>query len=188
MKKARDGNGDREATVSRRQFIQGVIATSATAGLVGLPTGAGAAAVGPPQVLTPEQRRMLTRVVDHLIPAEGAMPGAGDLEVVDYIDRALAVAPHLRRHILNVLRALPDPNKLDRLSESDLDRLLREIEREQNESFDILVQATYSGYYSHPRVNAALGWTDFEQLPHDWQPFDVRLLDGVRKRGPLYNV
>jgi len=185
MKKGSDNETDRHGTVSRRRFIQGVIATSATAGIVGLPTVTGATAA-PTRVLTTAQGRALTRVVNQLIPAEGAMPGAGTLGVVEYIDKALAVAPHLRRHILTVLTALPDSATLEQLSAADLDRQLRHIEQEQNESFDILLQATYSGYYTHPRVVAALGWTDFEQLPDHWEPFDVRLLDNVRNRGSIY--
>jgi hypothetical protein len=188
MEKAHDDESGHDGTISRRRFIHGVIATSATAGLAGLAAGTASAstAATPTSVLNPEQGRVLTRILNQLIPAEGVMPGAGELGVVAYIDKALAAAPHLRRHILGVLGALPDSDVFDQLSEVELERLLRRIEQEQSESFDILVQAAYGGYYSHPQVNAALGWVDIEQPPADWEPFDVALLDPVRKRGPVY--
>ena len=183
-----DGDDDHEGTLSRRQFIQGVIAASAAASAAGLSTGvmSASSAVLPTTVLTMEQGRALTRIVNHLIPAEGVMPGAGGLGIAAYIDTALAAAPHLRRHFLDLLTALPDADAVSQLSEAELDSLLRRVEHEQSESFDILLQATYSGYYSHPQVQTALEWVDFERLPPRWEPFDSALLDQVRKRGAVY--
>ena len=55
------------------------------------------------------------------------------------------------------------------------------MEGAQPEAFDILVQATYTGYYSHPQVTAALG-VDAAALEHQFDRFDDTLLDELDRR------
>ena len=151
-----------QGAVSRRAFMQGVITASAAAGTVGLPTSAAAVSPTTPgttltKILTEDQSRALPTVLNLLIPAEGALPGAGALGVAAFIEKALAAGPHLRRHIVGVMSALPDSVTLGTLTAEQVEGLLRRIEQAMPESFDILLQATYTGYYSHPQVVAALG-------------------------------
>ena len=174
----KDGTAD-QGTVSRRAFIQGVIATSAAAGIGAFSTAAAGTA---PKVLTKEQSRVLELVLNHLIPANGVMPAAGDLGIAGFIDRVMDEAPHLRRPIIRLLAALPDQHVITRLSADQVDGLLHRLEQEQNEAFDILLQATYTGYYSHPQVLATIGWIDPVESTHELVRFDEALLDVVRKR------
>jgi hypothetical protein len=111
------------------------------------------------------------------------MPGAGDLGVGRFIDNVLVDAPHLRHAILDVLQALQTTGAAGALSGLHMDERLSAIEREHRESFDVLVQATYTGYYSHPQVLEAIGWIESGE-PSGW--FDSARLDQVRARGPVF--
>jgi hypothetical protein len=183
-----DASSESHGRVSRRMFIQGVIAASGAARVGALANSAvlGKHAAAPLNVLTSEQSGTLTAVLNRLIPSNAGMPAAGDLGVGQFIESALAEAPHLRTPTLRLLAELPSPERLRQQSPADLDAELQRLEREHGESFDILLQATYTGYYSHPTVLDALGWTDPEEPPAARAFFDAALLEDVRKRGPMY--
>jgi hypothetical protein len=108
-------------------------------------------------VLTTDQAELLTIVLNRLIPGEGPMPAAGALGIAAFIDGALAAAPHLREQITSVLTALPSVEELRAMSPEVIDDRLRQVERAQPHGFDLLLQATYTGYYRHPSVLEALG-------------------------------
>lgn len=174
----------RRRTISRRRFIRGVMVTSAAAGVVTLSGDAAAIAQSArATALTGSQSGMLVRVLNRLIPTDGAMPAAGESGIAAFIEKAVAAAPHLRRYIITVLTALPDADILNLLSDTELDELLRRIEAEHRDAFEFLIQATYAGYYGHPEVQAALEWVDFEAPQVPFATFDLALLDNVRERG-----
>ena len=121
-------------------------------------------------------------LLNRLMPAEGVMPAAGDVRLAAFVERAVAVAPHLRRHVVAVLGALPDDEALAAVPDAKMDEILRRIEAEHRTAFAFLVQAAYAGYYEHPQVQAALGWADFEAPPAPQAAFDLALLEPVRQR------
>ena len=172
------------ATISRREFIQGAVVASAavTVGALPVSTTAQGSAASVTTVLTADQSAVLTLVLDRLVPGDSAMPPAGQLGIAEFIDRALAAAPHLRRHVVGLLSKLPDEESVRQLSGPELDDYLHRLEQSDAESFDILVQATYTGYYGHPKVLTVLGWNDPSEPGHELAPFDVALLEDVRKR------
>lgn len=175
---------DLESPMSRRQFIQGVVALSGTAAIVGLPP-ASVRVTETPLIagLTREHSCVLALVLNHIIPPSGVMPGAGDLGIASFISDALKAAPHLRAHIVGLLAALPDEKSFKQLSHAEADSTLERLERIQGDSFDILVQAAYTGYYSHERVQAALVWVDPVDAKFAAVPFDASCLSSVRQRG-----
>ena len=194
------GRRQPDAPISRRTFIEGVVAASTAAGAVaatarsaagGAPAstadaGDGARVAGDAAalaVLTPEQVRVLAAVLNRLIPAGEAMPAAGDAGVAGYIDRVLRDAPRLRRPVIDLLDELHGGGFI-RLSAAEQDKRLRRLASDRAESFEILLHAAYTGYYSDPRVLAAAGWAPAGSPPPE--PFDHTLLDAVRKRGPIY--
>jgi hypothetical protein len=184
----------RQWTISRRRFLEGVIVASGATG-VGLaaiagraPSGTAAASNGSSigfRVFTQEQGDLLTVLLNRIVPADGNMPAAGDIGVGRYIDGVLADAPHLRRPILDVITEVQAAAAAAPLSGDQLDHVLGAIEQRQKTSFDVLLQATYTGYYSHPQVLNAIGWT--ESGAHA-EAFDVALLDSVKERGPIYKT
>ena len=108
--------------------------------------------------LTLRQRRLLTPVLNRLIPADGPMPSAGDVDVGAFIDEALVEAPYLKRHVANCLAQLEAHGKTaDELGDAEVDRLLRRLERHHKKSFDLLLEIAYVGYYSQPRVLQVIG-------------------------------
>jgi hypothetical protein len=186
-----------DGSVSRRTFLQSAIVASAAAGAVVLPAGAAQAAAAPPaaaaagsaaafKVLSEEQGQVLAAVLNRLVPADGEMPAAGDIGIVSFIDGAMADASHLRQPILDVLGAVTvaGPGVLD--CDEDMDRLLKRVEQEHKESFTTLLQATYTGSYSHPDVLHAIGWVPPGYEADISESFDEALLAEVRQRGALY--
>src|SRR5438128_981274 len=95
-----DSGQEPPSGISRRAFIQGVIAASAATGVVALAEPGAAVPQSAGAVLTAEQASRLTLVLDRLIPADGPMPAAGALGIGGFIDKALVAAPNLRPQIL----------------------------------------------------------------------------------------
>ena len=167
--------------VSRRTFIQGVLVASAATSVGALGPSSMPSAESATTVLTLDQTNALTLVLNRLIPAEGVMPAAGTLGIAGFIDKAIAAAEHLRRPILGVLAALPAGDDLATMNAEALDARLSSIEQADPQAFDLLLQATYTGYYRHPRVLEALGGVESDaegELQLDrFQPALVKQLE-----------
>ena len=141
--------------------------------------------------LSEDEQRVLASVLDELVPPsdDGKMPGACQLGLVGYIDAALQKTPELRAMIVQGLADL-DASARGRgapsfaaLSRDDKLRLLNEW------GFVLpLTLHTYTGYYQHPRVIAALGLEPRPPHPEGYkmEPNDPTLLDAVRRRPKLY--
>ena len=182
-----------EGAISRRRFIQGAVAVSAAAGAAAVPAKAGGGPSPEPaldtsdyEVLTPEQGRVLTAVLNRIVPATEVTPGAGDVGVARFIDGVLVDAPHLRPCIVSLLQEADAGERFASLREAEQDARLRGISRREKASFDTLLRAAYTGYYSEPRVLAAIGRGPRSDPRGPTASFDTGLLDAVRKRGPIY--
>ena len=158
------------------------------------------------RVLTDLQRELLTRVLDRIVPSGDGLPGAGELGVAEFVEGAAGSAPRQNRHSresgnLSPTRLLVDGLKLievtsgrsgseayGELDDDARDEVLRDVESTSPEFFDELVRLTYVGYYSQPRVAAALGLEARPPQPlgFDMQQGDLSLVDNVTKRGPIY--
>jgi hypothetical protein len=176
-------------TMTRRIFLQDmIIASVATAGLTSgsLELAAQAApAAGSPafNVITHAEGECLAAVLDRLIPAEGAMPGAGELGIAHYVDNLLLDAPDLRAPIVAILSAVRSAGAKLRGGIGVLDNVLERLSHQDKPSFDVLVQACYAGYYSHPQVLQALGAPTANTQGVPQTSFDVAILEPVLKRG-----
>lgn len=194
-----------EGAISRRRFIQGAVAVSAVAGAAAVPAKAGggpspeaaldtrdSASAGEEtshyEVLTPEQGRVLAAVLNRIVPATDVTPGAGDVGIARFIDGVLVDAPHLRTSIVSLLQEADAGERFASLRETEQDARLRGISRREKASFDTLLRAAYTGYYSEPRVLAAIGRGPRSDPRGPTATFDTGLLDAVRKRGPIYRV
>ena len=195
-----------ESAISRRKFIHGVAASAATGACalaIAREAGRSSSTLGAPaadgaatqrtgadhfKVLTRGDGLLLAVVLNRLIPPSDGVPGAGDLGVATFIDDVLGDAPHLRPNLIGFLSELRIRGAFTQLSEVEADELLHRMARDQKESFDILLQATYIGYYSNPHVLGALGWVRPDRMVDQPEPFpfDPRLLENVRKRGSIY--
>lgn len=193
---------DPASEVSRRQFLQSVIvasgATGAVAALPGaaaasIPTAAAvaagdlaAAAAGAFLIFTDDEAALFSRMANRLIPAQGVMPGAGDIGLATFVDGVLADASHLRQPILDVLHLVRSADEAEAATDDDLDAVLARIERTHPAAFTQMLEAVYTGYYSHQDVLLAIGWEHPGDVADTSETLDARLLDDVVSRGPIY--
>jgi hypothetical protein len=147
-------------------------------------------------VLTDEQRALLVAALNRIIPAEGELPGAGDLGAASVIERRLAPAPVVRRTLLAGLAQIEIAawQRAERpfvgISAQTQDEVLRAVEQSSPLFFDLLVSHTYQAYYVNPRVLTLLGLEARPPQPlgHTLPPFDPARLARVRQRGRLYRT
>jgi hypothetical protein len=157
-------------------------------------------------ILTDAQRELLTQVLDRIVPADGGLPGPGELGVAEFVESAAGSKQGQDRHSRgggnpSATRLLVDGLKhievaagqrgsgvFAQLDGDARDEVLRAVESDSPEFFDELVRLTYVGYYSQPRIAAALGLEARPPQPlgFDMQQTDLSLLDNVRQRGPVY--
>jgi hypothetical protein len=142
-----------------------------------------------PTVLSSAQRTLLRSALDVIIPAKGALPAAGDVDVATSIEHTLAASPALRRLFLDGLTQLaiasPDFVSLDHQTQT---KALQALECKQPAFFTALVEHTYRGYYVLPRVQRALGLPGRPPQPlgYELPDFDPALLDKQRQRAPFW--
>ena len=146
------------------------------------------------QIFSESQRELLSAVLDRIIPSHGDRPGAGDLGVAGFVERAAAGAPgptRLFNEGLNAIEvaaskgnsggflAMPDQVK---------DDILREIESTNPVFFDQLVQQTYDGYYTDTRIFDVIGYNAPKAPVVGARPklLDESLLEEQRQRAPFW--
>jgi hypothetical protein len=147
-----------------------------------------------PSVFSEEQRSLLAAVLDSIVPPHDSLPGAGGLGVDASIDRTLAQTPKLRRLILDGLAQIVVA--AERTAGADFlaldagarEGVLRGVEAAEPAFFAALVEHTYRGYYTHPKVHAAIGYPDRPPQPLGYQlaPFREELLQVQVDRAPFW--
>ena len=158
------------------------------------------------RVLTDAQRDLLTQVLDRIVPADGGLPGAGEIGVAEFVEGASgSVSGQDRRpreggnpsatrllvdglKLIELIAAQRGAGAFADLDGGTKDEVLRAVESESPAFFGELVRLTYVGYYSRPRIAAALGLEARPPQPlgFELEQADLSPLDNVRKRGPVY--
>ena len=143
--------------------------------------------------LSAEQRELLDSALDRLIPAEGAMPGAGQVGAADYIDRVVGQSARMARLVGVGLRSIELAASKRGVSFVELsgeaqDEVLSDIEANDSVFFETLLGQAYNGYYSNPEVVAALGLEARPPQPrgHEVEFGDFETLNSVVARGMAY--
>jgi hypothetical protein len=150
-----------------------------------------------PRVLDGEQTALLVAVLNRIVPATPEMPGAGDLGVAETIDRTLAANPLLRRLFNDGLVRIEVESARHTgdagagfvaLDGERQDAALRAVERAVPAFFAALVEHTYRGYYTHPRVYRAIDYAHRPPQPLGYHlpMFDPALLETQRQRAPFW--
>ena len=140
------------------------------------------------------QRKLAAQILNRLVPIRDSLPGAGDVGVVDYLDRAGGASLPLRRVLTDVLAAVEAISQTDYAASFDslsTDRktgVLQQIESSNGPGFTELLRRTYAGYYSEPTVLDALKIDARPPQPRGYSlaPFDTAILERVRKRDQVY--
>jgi len=144
--------------------------------------------------LDDRQRQLLTGVLNHLVPARDQLAGAGDIGVVDSIERTLATAVALRRlffdGLLHIeLTAVASTNSsFNDLDAAGQEGVLVAVERTQPAFFAALVNHTYRGYYGLRAVHDRIGFESRPPQPlgHQLPMFDPAVLEVQRRREPFW--
>lgn len=143
------------------------------------------------QSFSADERRVLALVLDEIVPpsGDGKLPGAGQADVIDYVDRVLGRMTDLRSMVTQGLVELDEAAR-GRHGQAFTD--LGGAERaallsEQGFVFPLTLHA-YAGYYQTPRVVEALGLE--ARAPHpggySMASDDMSLLDVVKQRPKMF--
>ena len=141
-----------------------------------------------------EQFRLVSDILDQIIPRQGEIPGAGELDIATYLDRVVGDSPRLRslfsRGLVAVELAADGQFRkgFKDLTDEEKRAVLKEVEAAEREFFDILVWQTYNGYYTHRKVKLRLGGDVRPPQPQGYllEKGDLSGLEKVRRRGPIY--
>ena len=148
-----------------------------------------------PRVLDDPQLALLAAALNRIVPPEGAHPGAGDLGVAATIHRTIAASPALLRLFCEGIAAidieaagLGGGAAFVDLSGGEQDRALRAVEEAHPGFFGALVDHTYRGYYTHPRVYRAIGYDHRPPQPlgYELPLFNPAMLAKQRGRKPFW--
>ena len=142
---------------------------------------------------TDSQIELVTDVLNRIIPPSGKMPGAGEI-AVDYLDQAVGGSPGLKRIFGRGLLGLEVNARRDYsrdfhdLSGEQQDAVLRLVEADEAEFFDLLVRQTYNGYYTESRIVKLLGLENRPPQPLGYQVEQghIALIENVKNRGTFY--
>ena len=146
-----------------------------------------------PRFLSQSQRTLITAVLDCLIPPQGEMPGAGEVGTADYLDGLVSDSAQLTRLFSDGLQDIDIAASrlgagFEELSGDQQDEVLRGVEADSPEFFDLLVRHTYNGYYSNPKVVELLGLDPRPPQPRGnrVERGDLSSLQLVVERGQAY--
>lgn len=142
-------------------------------------------------ILSADQRALLSAALNCIIPAQGEMPAAGDLDIGGFVESVAAGSAESRRRLLEGLlqiqlvaaeqggdfQALPADAQMD---------ALRAVESSASEFFQYLVTQTYRGYYTNETVTSLLSYRAPNRQDYDPLPFHDSLLEPVRQRGQIW--
>ena len=145
------------------------------------------------------ERRLLNGLLDEIVPAsaDGRVPAAGTLGVVDFLAGKAADDPALAASLCTILTraaALVDSHgaSFDVLDAPERIAVVEALERAEPDAFKALLQSTYMGYYSRPDVRPHFGLSDRPTQPDGYElpdddPDELdEMLAPVRARGRCY--
>ena len=142
---------------------------------------------------------MLNGLLDEIVPAsaDGRVPAAGALGVVDFLARKASDDPTLAallRAVLTRAAALVDSRgaSFEALDAAARIAVVAALERAESDAFTALLQSTYMGYYSRPDIRPHFGLSDRPTQPEGYAVPDddpdelADLLAPVRARGRCF--
>ncbi|MAM64826.1 MAG: hypothetical protein CL702_00395 [Chloroflexi bacterium] len=146
------------------------------------------------RVFTNLQRDLLTSVLNRLIPAEGQLPGAGDLGLVTFLETVIEGEAQLNRLFnaglaqIEIAAGNRDSSGFQALTDAGKDAALKEVEASHPQFFDALVLQTYNGYYTNPSVFQLIGYGErpTQVTNGSLELLDESLLEQQKQRAPFW--
>ncbi len=142
-------------------------------------------------ILDDAQRVLLSATLNRLVPAQGDMPGAGDLGITAFVESVAAGSAAKRRLLMDglvqiELAAQERGGPFATLSETAQNDALKLVEEINPAFFQELVTQAYRGYYTDETVCSLLSYRAPNRADYDPLPFDESLLEPVRQRGQIW--
>ena len=143
------------------------------------------------EILSDEQRALLTAALNRIVPAQEEMPAAGDLGIGEFVESVAAGSSAKRRNLLDgllriELAAAERGGAFLSLSADAQTETLRTVQTTDPEFFQELVTQTYRGYYTNDKVFELLSYRAPNREDYAPIPFDESLLEPVRQRGQVW--
>ena len=140
------------------------------------------------------QLDLLRLMLNRIIPRDGAMPGAGDLGLVEFVEGVVAKQTSLRRLFsealtqVEILAGRRNADGFGALDGEAQDEVLKDVESSNPVFFDELVRQTYNGYYTNIQVFERLDYAPPTKEQAERQPelLDESLLEQQRERAPFW--
>ncbi|MCY4405647.1 MAG: gluconate 2-dehydrogenase subunit 3 family protein [Rhodospirillaceae bacterium] len=145
--------------------------------------------------------RLLEGLLDEIVPAsaDGRVPAAGRLGVVEFLARKASDDPALAALIRTVLTRAAAPEEcrggsFDAMDAAGRIAIVEALEGAEPDAFTALLRHTYMGYYSRPDVRPHFGLSnhptqpDGYELPEDDPDELEAMLAPVRARGGCYRL
>lgn len=147
-----------------------------------------------PRAFSGFQVPLLKAALNRLVPPGGDFPGAGDLDLLDHLDRVACTTPSTRRMFVEGVRqiALESERRhgqsFENLASGDQDVVLRQVEAGQGAFFEAFVSTVYQAYYNDSAVIALLGLEARPPQPlgHALPPFDAAIMRSTAGRAAIY--
>ena len=142
-------------------------------------------------ILDDAQRVLLGATLNRIVPAQGDMPGAGDLGIAAFVESVVAGSAAKRRLLMDGLvqieiAAQERGGSFSTLSETAQNDALKLVEETNPAFFQELVTQAYRGYYTDETVCSLLSYRAPNRADYDPLPFDESLLEPVRQRGQIW--
>lgn len=143
------------------------------------------------QIFSGGQRLLLSSVLTRIIPAEGELPGAGDLGLAQFVENTAAKDPAMVSLFNRGLRLIETPGtggaQFGDLFAEAQEESLKSVESSDPEFFQELVRQTYNGYYTSPRVFEVIGHSPRNPASGEaLELLDEDLLEKQRQRAPFW--
>ena len=141
------------------------------------------------------QIELVTEVLNRIIPTSEKLPGAGEI-AVDFLDEVVGGSPKMKRIFSDGLSHIEvaayrlHSQDFPSLCGEQMDAVLRQIEADEGEFFDLLVRQTYNGYYIDPRILERLGVEARPPQPLGYRvdQGNITLIENVKNRGIAYRA
>ena len=144
------------------------------------------------QLLTEAQRELLTAMLNCIIPAAGDHPGAGDLQIADFMERAISPDPELRSKFTTglaqteIAAANLANAKFTQIGHAKQETVLKEIQAENPAFFDLVLRQCYNGYYTNPQIQDLIGYQRTTPESYQYETMDQSLLEPQKQRVPFW--
>ena len=145
------------------------------------------------QIFSQGQIQTLSAALNRIIPAQGDMPGAGDLGLARFVEGSASASPGKTRlftqglSTIEVTSSRMTGKEFTQATGQEQDQTLQTVESSNGPFFDELVRQTYNGYYTNPDVFSAMGYS-IPQPDTNGEPelLDERLLENQLQRAPFW--